>query len=82
MACNSTFFSLPFASTRESVSWLKDVIDLGDMDFGYSDSDDATEVVVEDNNLIKVVAVVILVMVALVGNSLVIFSVFCNKAMR
>ena len=38
MSCNTTFFSLHFASKRESVSWLYDVIDMGDIDFGYNDT--------------------------------------------
>ena len=82
MACNSTVFSLPFTPSRESVSWLHDVIDLGDMEFGYSDTHNTTEEGIKESKVTKVVAVVILVIVALVGNSLVIFSVFCNKAMR
>ena len=82
MACNSTVFSLPFTPSRESVSWLHDVIDLGDMEFGYSDTHNATEEGIKESKVTKVIAVVILVIVAFVGNSLVIFSVFCNKAMR
>ena len=64
------------------MSWLHDVIDLGDMEFGYSDAHNATEEGIKESKVTKVIAVVILVIVAFVGNSLVIFSVFCNKAMR
>ena len=38
MSCNSTYFALPFTSTRDTVSLLYDVIDMGDMDFGYNDT--------------------------------------------
>ena len=62
------------------MSWLYDVIDMGDMGFGYSDT--SVEKKVSNSQVTKVVAVILLVMVALVGNLLVIFSVFCNKAMR
>ena len=83
MSCNSTYFALPFTSSRETVSWLYDVIDMGDMgDMGFVYSDSSEEEEVTNRQVIKVVAVILLVMVALVGNLLVIFSVFCNKAMR
>jgi hypothetical protein len=83
MSCNSTYFALPFTSSRETVSWLYDVIDMGDMGFGYNYSDiSQEEEEISNRQVIKVVAVMLLVMVALVGNLLVIFSVFCNKAMR
>ena len=61
------------------MSWLYDVIDMGDMGFVYSDSSVEVEV---SNRQEIVVAVILLVVVALVGNLLVIFSVVCNKAMR
>ena len=81
MSCNSTYFEVSFTSSRETVSWLYDVIDMGDMDFVYSDTSEEEEEV-SNSQVTKVVAVILLVMVALVGNLLVIFSVFCNKAMR
>ena len=49
-------------------------------DFGYSYITEEEKV--SNSQVTKVVAVIVLVMVALVGNFLVIFSVFCNKAMR
>ena len=60
------------------MSWLYDVIDVGDMGFGYSDSFEEEEKV-SNSQVTKVVAVIVLVMVALVGNLLVIFSVFCIR---
>ena len=62
------------------MSWLYDVIDMGDMGFGYGDT--SVEVEVSNRQEIKVVAVILLVVVALVWNLLVNFSVVCNKAMR
>jgi len=92
MHCNATFFPPPFPSRRESVSWLYDVIHMGDIDFGYNDTtedwkdeENSAENVSTDQfrrSSFKVAAVILLVIVALVGNCLVILSVFCNKAMR
>ena len=89
MSCNSTYFALPFKSSRETVSWLYDVIDMGDMDFGYNGTsedfmyrDNSDKEDISNSQVMKVVAVILLVIIALVGNMLVIFSVFCNKEMR
>ena len=81
LECNSTLFSVPLTPRRESLSWLYDSIDLGDLDIivtGDDIPDDGDEEIIVD----KVVAVVVLVVTALLGNCLVIFSVICNKAMR
>ena len=71
------------------MSWLYDVIYMGDMDFGYNGtsedfmySDNSDKEDISNNQVMKVVAVILLVIIALVGNMLVIFSVFCNKEMR
>ena len=53
------------------MSWLYDVIDMGDMGFVYSDS--SVEVEVSNRQEIKVMAVILLVVVALVGSMLFIF---------
>ena len=81
LECNSTLFSAPLTPRRESFSWLYDSIDLGDLDIVVTGDDilgaNDDEMIVD-----KVVAVVVLVVTALLGNCLVIFSVICNKAMR
>ena len=63
------------------MSWLYDYIDLGDLEISKAGSDITTD---SDDEIIvnKVLAVVVLVVTALLGNCLVIFSVICNKAMR
>ena len=71
------------------MSWLHDVIHMVDMCFVYNDtsedkmhSDSVDSEDISTSQFIKVLAVILLVIIALVGNLLVIFSVFCNKAMR
>ena len=45
MPCNSTYLTVTYEPKRESISWLYDVIDMRDIDFGYNET---TEDVGED----------------------------------
>ena len=78
MWCNESYFPhYNPASNRQYVSWLYDVIDIGEVDFDFSEPDDD-----ENDQVVKIMTVVFLVLVASLGNILVIISVYSNKAMR
>ena len=95
MFCNTSSFVPPFTSSSES--WLYTVFDMGDIDFGYIHTQEEVEVIDENleykkaqevtfdfnlSTLVTVISVSVLVIIALLGNSLVIMSVLFNKAMR
>ena len=78
MWCNESY-SPPYnpASNRQYVSWLYDVIDIGEVEFDFRNPEDD-----ENDPAVKIMTVVFLVLVASLGNLLVIISVYSNKAMR
>ena len=83
MWCNESYLP-PYnpASNRQYVSWLYDLIDIGEVQFDFNDMEDKQDENDSDDQIVKILAVVFLVLLASLGNLLVIISVYSNKAMR